>query len=157
MTRLRTCDAQVIFFYRLHALGFSFTVEPDLFLVHAPHLPSESWQSTLGCDAGVTAGRGYSERFAAVLDLYNMAKTEIDVKAEERRRSRTARGDAITTLPTKTKALGRWSKEGALKIRDLRSAMQAPTCTGEMRHALWSSMHTLWYEYHLKRVEVVKR
>lgn len=159
---------QVIFFYRLHALGFSFTVEPDLFLVHAPHARSESWRRTFGRQARAAASPQaagvQSERFTSILERYRSAKAEIDAEALNKRQPARGfhRADMARRLllgSSNRARLGFWSMGGATRLKELGGAFR--TCShvmeDAMRHALFSSMHALWYEYHPKGVDVVAR
>lgn len=159
---------QVIFFYQLHALGFSFTVEPDLFLVHAPHARSDSWRGTFGAQARAKPSAQppgvRSERFTSILEQYKIAKTEIDEEAWKRRYPTQGRHRADMPrrflLGSSNRArLGSWSVEGAAKLRELGGAFRAcgEVVEDAMRHAVFSSMHALWYKYHPKGVDVVAR
>ncbi|CAM9740232.1 unnamed protein product, partial [Hapterophycus canaliculatus] len=153
---------KVIFFYRLHALGFSFIVDPELFLIHAPHGRSDSWRRTFGSEAFIASSppaRGpHSKRFAAILHLYRVAKEEIEAQALQRRESLqvipSRRGSASRLLSLKRDRLGCWRAEGPTKLGEFgdRNGMQ-----DAVRHALMSSLHALWYEYHPKRIDVTAR
>lgn len=153
-TIARLLILQVIFFYRLHALGFSFTVEPGLFLVHAPHLPSDSWRRTFGRDAAVMPAGSHSERFTAILEQYELVKAEIGLEVAERRNPRQRRGWG-KMLNKKT--LGSWSAEGVARLGEFQCATQTLVRTDLMRHALFSSLHALWYEYQPRNVDTVTR
>lgn len=157
---------QVIFFYRLHSLGFSFTVEHGLFLVHAPHERSESWRRTFDREAAaklsLPAKGHHSERFAAILEQYQVAKEEINAKALQRRHP--PRGGSTKrrlSLGLKKNQLGRWPVGAGTKLGKCSGGVTRTACTDAlrdvMRHALWASMHALWYEYHPKRIDVVAR
>lgn len=160
---------QVIFFYRLHALGFSFVVEPDLFLVHAPHARSDSWRRTFYGQAGANipspqAAGAHSERFTSILEQYRIARTEIDEESSKRTYPtqgwhRAGMSRKFLLGSSNRARLGSWSMEGATKLRELGGAFKACGNVMEdaMRHATLSSMHALWYEYHPKAVNVVAR
>lgn len=143
-------------------------MEPDLFLVHAPHARSDSWHRTFGRQAGAAssprAAGGHSERFTSILEQYRVAKAEIDAEALERRHPTQSYRRADVTrrflLGSSNRArLGSWSSEGAKKLMELGGAFR--TCSDVMKdamqHALLSSMHALWYDYHPKGVRVVDR
>lgn len=146
-------------------------MEPDLFLVHAPHERSESWRRTFGRDAvtapSLPAWTPHSERFAAILDQYRVAKAEVDVEASERRHPRQGRRRSCRTMKgsllgtSNRNVLGSWSAEGRAKLREHGGAFATAVCSevlrDTLRHALLSSMHALWYEYHPKSVDVVAR
>lgn len=164
------CVGQVIFFYRLHALGFSFTVEPDLFLVHAPHKRSDSWCNTFGHQAGATPSSPvtghHSKRFAAILELYEIAKAEIEAEAVARRLPRRDghREGTVRRLllgSSHRTRLGSWRADGVARLGELGGAFRtARYCDVEadaIRHALFTSMHALWYDYYPKGVVVVAR
>ncbi len=162
------CAVQVIFFYRLHALGFSFTVEPDLFLVHAPHKRSDSWCRTFGRQARAvpspTDTGDHSKRFTAILERYQIAKAEIDAEAVARRQPRRdGHREAIMRRlgsPHRTR-LGSWSAGGMARLGELGHALRTAKCydvkEDAIRHALFSTMHALWYNYYPKGVVVVAR
>ncbi|CAM9916290.1 unnamed protein product [Scytosiphon promiscuus] len=153
---------KVIFFYRLHALGFSFVVSPDLYLVHAPHERSNCWRRTFGREAVVAsssaAGGPRSERFAAILDLYRVAKEEIEAEASQRKDPQQGLsrrgGTARRLLSLNRDRLGCWRAEGPTKLCEYGDAN---VVRDAMRHALLSSLHALWYEYRPKRIDVVAR
>lgn len=165
------CVFQVIFFYRLHALGFSFTVEPDLFLVHAPHKRSDSWCRTFGRQARPTIPsppdtEDHSKRFTTILERYAIAKAEIDAEAVARRQPR-GDGHREATMrrlllgsPHRTR-LGSWSADGMARLGELghalRTAKYYDVKEDAVRHALFSTMHALWYNYYPKGVVVVAR
>lgn len=153
---------EVIFFYRLHTLGFSFIVSPELFLVHAPHERSDSWRRTFGREAVIPSSspsKGpHSDRFAAILDLYRVAKEEIDAVALQRRGSQQFLphcGDkARRLLSLSSDRLGCWRAEGPTKLCEYGGG---DVMRDAIRQALLSSLHALWYEYHPKRIDVVTR
>lgn len=148
-------------------------VDPELFLVHSPHLPSDSWDRTFGQLASSSPSAApmsgtQSERFAAILSQYKVAKVDIDAETMERRCPAQTHGRGgrrnNKLLRLKRKTLGRWSSEGARReacrlyygndvVMNANTAMR----TDWMRHALSSTMHALWYEYHPKPVVVVTR
>ncbi|CAM9624252.1 unnamed protein product [Ectocarpus sp. 12 AP-2014] len=157
---------KVIFFYGLHSLGFSFTVEHGLFLVHAPHERSESWRRTFDREAvaelSLPAKGHHSERFAAILEQYKVAKGEINAEASQRRHPPRGGGTKRRfSLGLKKSQLGRWPvgagpKLGKCSVGVTRTAF-TDALRDAMRHALWASLHALWYEYHPKRIDVVAR
>lgn len=162
---------QVIFFYRLHSLGFSFTVEHGLFLVHAPHERSESWRRTFDrrtfdresvAELSLPAKGHHSERFAAILEQYKVAKEEVNAEALQRRHP--PRGGSTKrrfSLGLKKSQLGHWPVGAGPKLGKCSVGVTTTACTDglrdAMRHALWASVHALWYEYHPKRIDVVAR
>lgn len=137
-------------------------MDPDLFLVHAPHEHSDSWRRTFGSEAfGASSSptRGpRSERFAAILDLYRVAKEEIDAHALQRRDPQQVPprrdGSARRLLSLSWGRLGSWHAEGPTKPGEYG---EGNSMRDAIRHALMSSLHALWYEYYPKRIEVVAR
>lgn len=144
-------------------------MDPKLFLVHSPHLPSDSWDRTFGhlASPATPLSGTHSERFAAILGRYEAAKIEIDAEAADRRCPET-HGRGVRnrkSLQLKRNTLGLWSSTsstGATRVRRLYTSSDDATRpkamrTERMTHALRSTIHALWYEYHPKAVGVVAR
>lgn len=143
----------VILSYSLASLGFTFIVQPELFLVHLPHPPSESWRATFGSTA--SSGTQLSTRFDAILDIYAKAKGEIDVQPPK---STYSKGFGIgMDSPGHRYEMGPWSVEGESKIRALRRGMGVGTLSGSRRRGLPSNMYELWHDYKPKALRVVER
>ncbi|CAM9139585.1 unnamed protein product [Discosporangium mesarthrocarpum] len=146
---------KVIFFFHLYALGFRFTVHPDLYLVHFPHAKSESWRRTF------EDGQG---RLADILALYAHARAEIVSELTLKAPPPTGGlglgkgwggGKKRCRKYGPTRGLGYWSEEGQRRLRSL-----SGTDDGQpkgVRQALLANMHVVWFKYEPKPVKVIHR